>query len=53
MRRIPLTQGLFAIVDDKDFDFLNQWNWWVCRKANTCYAVRKERLENGKWRGIR
>lgn len=37
MKQIPLTQGKFAIVDDEDFDFLNQWKW-CCRSDG--YAVR-------------
>jgi len=27
MKRIPLTQGKFALVDDWWFEFLNQWKW--------------------------
>jgi hypothetical protein len=27
MKRIPLTQDKFAIVDDIDYDYLMQWNW--------------------------
>jgi len=27
MRTIKLTQGKFAIVDDCDFEWLNQWKW--------------------------
>ena len=27
MKRIPLTQGQIALVDDEDFDWLNQWKW--------------------------
>lgn len=27
MRRIPLSQGRCAIVDNEDFDFLMQWKW--------------------------
>lgn len=27
MKQILLTKGKFAIVDDKDFEWLNQWKW--------------------------
>lgn len=27
MKRIPLTQGLFAKVDDADYEWLMQWKW--------------------------
>ncbi len=26
-KKIPLTQGQAAIVDDDDFEFVNQWKW--------------------------
>jgi hypothetical protein len=41
-RMIPLTQGKFALVDDEDFDYLNQWKWCALYKKhiNTYYAVR-------------
>ena len=29
MKRIPLGRGEHAIVDDADFDWLNQWKWWT------------------------
>jgi hypothetical protein len=29
MKRIPLTRGQFALVDDADFDSLNQWKWFA------------------------
>jgi hypothetical protein len=40
-RKIKLTQGRIAIVDDADFAFLNQWSWQVSKKG---YAVRSVHL---------
>ena len=28
MKRIILSQGKYALVDDNDFDWLNQWKWY-------------------------
>ncbi len=50
MKRIPLTQGQFAIVDDKDYEYLNQWNWHVQwnKSMQSFYATRKSKLKDGK-----
>jgi hypothetical protein len=45
-KSIPLTQGKFALVDDEDFDWLNQWKWYVNKGRNTFYAVRQENRKN-------
>ena len=39
-REIPLTQGKVAIVDDADFEWLNQWKWHYLAGTYTGYAVR-------------
>lgn len=48
MKRIKLTQGKFAIVDEADFEWLNQWNWYLSETKNTCYAFRSFKMA-GKW----
>lgn len=40
MKKIPLTQGQFALVDDADFDWLNQWKWCFYKDGRTGYAGR-------------
>jgi len=38
MKRIPLTQGYYAIVDDEDYEALCQWKWHARPHRNTIYA---------------
>ena len=49
-RRIPLTQGKYAIVDPEDFDRLNKHKWHISRSKGTFYAVRTIRLKKDKKR---
>jgi hypothetical protein len=47
---LPLTRGQFAIVDAKDFDWLNQWRWYAWRssgEADRFYARRRIRMDDG------
>jgi hypothetical protein len=41
MKEIPLTKGMVALVDDEDFDFLNQWKWHASKHYNNYYAARR------------
>lgn len=40
MKEIQLTQGQIALVDDEDFDSLNQYKWYAMKDGNTFYAAR-------------
>lgn len=39
-KRIPLSKGQYAIVDDADFEKLNRFKWHVNRKDHCVYASR-------------
>ena len=47
MKQIPLTQGKYAIVDNADYEWLNQWKWCAEKIGNIYYAVRTIKI-NGK-----
>ena len=55
-KQIPLSRGLFATVDDEDFEWLSQWKWSALRvqKGNSAerfYACRTD-TSTGKQRMI-
>ncbi len=43
MKEIPLTQDKVALVDDEDFELINQHKWYAVQHGNTWYAYRKNR----------
>jgi len=45
MKRIPLTQGKVAVVDDDEFEELAKYKWYALSRVHTHYAVRKQRAE--------
>jgi hypothetical protein len=47
MKKIPLTQGKFALVDDEDYEWLSQWKWFAYKGRNTFYAARNRLTKEG------
>ena len=45
MKQIELTQGKFAIVDDEDYKYLNQWKWCFITAG---YAQRVKHISGSK-----
>jgi len=46
-RRIPLTQGKFAIVDPERYDQLASYKWFAMRNRRTFYAMRIVKAKHG------
>jgi len=48
MKRIKLTQGKFAIVDDEDYAELSKYKWYTQKAKHTYYAARTVYLGGGR-----
>jgi hypothetical protein len=49
MRRVKLTQGYTALVDDKDYQRVSQYKWIAKEGKTTVYAQRRYKDATGKW----
>ena len=52
MKLIQLTQGQFAMVDDEDFEELNQFKWYANSSNKYFRAIRNIRI-NGKYTTVK
>ncbi len=40
MKVIELTKGQVTIVDDEDYEYLNQWKWFAAKRKHGYYAAK-------------
>lgn len=56
LKRLPLSKGLFALVDDEDFEHFGKWKWTASQQGaighELFYAVRWQRQPDGKRKKI-
>lgn len=52
MKEIKLTKNKVAIVDDEDYNYLNQWKWYASKYKNIWYAQRSD-YSSGKKKTIK
>lgn len=48
MKEIQLTQGKVALVDDEDFEWLSQWNWYANKDPRN-HRYYAKRICGNKW----
>ena len=53
MNKITLTQGKLTIVDDEDYEFLNQWKWHYGGKGYAVRTIYTGSRTNGTRKGIK
>lgn len=49
MKRIKLTQNKYALIDDEDFEKINQFKWYAHYYRSGWRAIRNIRKSNGRW----
>ena len=53
MKKIPLTQGMVALVDDEDYAFINSFKWYAKESKKSWYAVRMKGYNKHSMRGCK
>lgn len=51
MKEIELNQGRLVLVDDEDYEFINQWKWHAQKKRGDRFYARRRVRINGRYAG--
>ena len=51
MKEIKLTRGKIALIDDGDFERVNQFKWYACLRRNSWYAIRSIHISSTPRKG--
>jgi hypothetical protein len=49
MKLLTLTQGQFAIVDDEDFEEMNQYRWYARISGRKGWIAQRGARRDGRW----
>ena len=52
MKKIPLTKGKVALVNDEDFPLLSQWKWFAVQRGRYFHAGRRVQGIDWRWQTV-
>lgn len=52
MRRVPLSRGMFAIVDDEDYELISKRKWYASQSRNGVFYARSNIVRDGRRTGV-
>jgi hypothetical protein len=51
-KKIPLSNGMIAIIDDVDYEEVSKYKWTTTKSSNKFYARTHAKNKSGKWKNL-